>query len=177
MHPRLALRQQAIAKHLGLDDPVEIDAALEDLETLLVRCGYHWRYTLQQRAEYLARRRGSRTSSRSSERRRGRPRGSANWASRQLALGLAMIWAEQRGGAPTRRVDGYGDFVESGPYRDFVACVLEALPDRARPKRKGHLPSVDYFVRKSIEEFHDARGSADEARRRGLLAEELWNPS
>ena len=139
---------------------------------MCIRDSYHVAFTSEERATHLQRRRRSSCSGRA---RRGRPPGSANWASRQLGLGLATIWFELSGAAPARRFDGYGDRGEHGPYREFVACIWEALPERARPKRKGHVPAVDHFVRTSIEAFHEAQASADESQRRGLLPEATWN--
>jgi len=175
IHPRLRRHRDAIAQHLGLSDPAELDAALDDIATLLHRCGYHLRYSLAERAAHLARKRRSRSTCRSTAQRKGRKAGSANWAARQLGLGLATIWFEQCGAAPTRRIDAYGSGKPHGPYRDFVATIWALLPERARPQRKGHVPDVDHFVRVSIEAFNDARASADESQRRGLLPEATWN--
>lgn len=173
-HPRLQHHREAIAQHLGVSDSTEIDAALADIATLLYRCGYHVRYSLAERAARIARKRRSRSARGSTAQRRGRKPGSANWAARQLGLGLATIWFEQRRTAPTRRVDAYGTGKPHGPYRDFVATIWTLLPERARPRRKGHVPDVDHFVRMSIDAFHEAQASADESQRRGLLPEATW---
>lgn len=176
VHHRLEARRERLGQLLALDEPTEVTAALQDLETLLVRCGYHVAFALHDRASLLSQRRGSRRepSPSISTRPRGRPPGSANWATRQLGLGLATIWAEYTGTKPTRRFDGYGDAGARGPYRDFVNCVLSALPKRLRPKRKGHIPDVDHLVRLSIQEHKDAQLAGNEARRRGLLEEHRW---
>lgn len=171
VHPRLLARRDALGSSLGVDDPTELAAALDDIQTLLYRCGYHVAFAHDQRLQHLCRRRGSRAPVRPH---RGRPRSSANWVSRQLGLGLATIWFELTGKAPARRFDGIGDRGEHGPYRAFVACVLDAVPRRLRATRKGHVPEVDYLVRASIDEFKEARSSPDETRQRGLLDESRW---
>ena len=170
LHPRLLARRETLGQLLGLDDPTELAAALDDINTLLHRCGYHVAFAHDERLRHLHRRRGS-SAVGGARARRGRPRGSANWASRQLGLGLATIWFELTGKAPTRRFDAIGDIGEHGPYRAFVACVLGMLPRRLRATRKGHVPEVDYLVRVSIDEFKSAQASSDEARQRGLLDE------
>jgi hypothetical protein len=183
-HPRLQARRDTLGQLLELTDPTELAAALDDIQTLLHRCGYHLRYSAFNRALHVARRRGSRAA-RHSGRGRGRPAGSANWATRQLGLGLATIWAEQCGRAPTRRYDAVGERPargvprldpkgEHGPFRAFVACVMDAMPRRIKATRKGHVPEVDHLVRTAIEEFKAAKESSDEARRRGLLEDARW---
>ena len=172
-HPRLLARREPLAQLLKLDDPTELAAALDDIHTLLYRCGYHVDAAHQDRTRHINKRRKSRSIV-SAPARRGRPSGSANWASRQLGLGLATIWSEQTGTPPTRRVDAYGDGREHGPYRTFVACVLDALPRRLRATRKGNVPEIDHLVRVSIEEFKAARASSDKLRQTGLLEERRW---
>jgi hypothetical protein len=172
-HPRLLARCEPLAQLLNLDDPAELAAALDDIQTLLYRCGYHIDSSHQDRTRRINQRRDSRSVV-GAPGRRGRPAGSVNWASRQLGLGLATIWSEQTGNAPTRRVDGYGDGREHGPYREFVACVLSALPRPLRATRKGHVPEVDYLVRVSIQDFKVAHGSSNNARSHGLIDEQRW---
>lgn len=173
IHPRLERRGAALAQLLKLGDPEELSAALRDIQTLLARCGYHVDFARDDRVLHINKRRGSRLIV-GTPARRGRPPGTANWANRQLGLGLATIWFEQMGKKPTRRVDSYGDGTEHGPYREFVALVIAALPKRLLATRKGHVPEVDHLVRVSIDEFKAARGSSDEARRRGLIEEPRW---
>ena len=172
LHPRLLARRETLGQLLGLDDPTELAAALDDINTLLHRCGYHIAFAHDERLRHLHRRRGS-SAVGGARARRGRPRGSANWASRQLGLGLATIWFELTGKAPTRHFDAIGGTGEHGPYRAFVACVHGMVPRRLRATRKGHVPEVDYLVRLSIDEFKSAQASPHEARRRGLLEREV----
>ena len=173
VHPRLLARRETLGQLLGLDDPTELAAALDDINTLLHRCGYHIAFAHDERSRHVQRKRGSRAVP-PTRARPGRRRGSANWASRQLGLGLATIWFELTGKPPARRFDAIGDLGEHGPYRAFVACVLDTVPRRLRATRKGHVPEVDYLVRASIDEFKEAQASPDEARRRGLLDEGRW---
>lgn len=167
---RLHDRKKQLASHLALDDDTELNAALEDLHILLDRCGYHIEAAKCDRDAWLRRRRSGRSSGAPG----GRPKGSANWATRQLGLGLATIWYEQRGRAPTRRFDGMGEQGEYGPFHEFVACVIGAIPAEVKATRKGHVPQIDHLVRTAIEEFKAAWASPDEARRRGLLEEARW---
>ncbi len=177
-HPRLRRRSATLGALLGVDDPTELGAALDDLQTLLYRCGYHLDLARVKRTHTQLARRGAGTvEPKLAARRRGRPAGSANWAQRQLALGLATIWADHAGRAPTRRRDAYGTGDEHGPFRDFVICVLSALPKCLLATRKGHVPKVDYVVRVGIEAFKVARQSDDEAQRRGLLDASTWQSS
>jgi len=176
IHPRLEARRESLARLLSLDDRTEVTAALREMQTLLVRCGYHIAFTLHERASYLSRRRRSRGAHRTaSTGRRGRPPGSSNWASRQLGLGLANIWFAYTGRPPTRRVDGYGDGREYGPYRDFVEGFMDVVPQRLRATRKGWIPQVDHLVRVGVNEFKAAQVSSEESLRRGLLDERRWN--
>jgi len=172
LHPRLLARQEQLGRALGVDDPTELVAALGAIQTLLQRCGYHLAFARAEREHPLPRRRGSGAESGP----QGRPPGSANWASRQLGLGLATLWFEQRGSQPTRRFDAYGSGRPHGPYRDFVAMIWALLPALARQQRKGHVPDVDHFVRLSIDAFRKAQASGAESQRRGLLPESTWNP-
>lgn len=177
VHPRLKARREQLGSLLNLDDPTEVTAALQELETLLVRCGYHVALARHDRASFLSKRRRSRRSPPTSigAARRGRPPGSSNWANRQLGLGLATIWFQFTGQRATRRVDSYGDGREYGPYRNFVECVVSALPRRLRATRKGHVPEVDHLVRVSLTELEEAKVAPEESRRRGLLDEGRWN--
>ena len=176
IHPRLLRISPRIATMLRLDDRTEIEAALFDLQTLLVRCGYHLglrrsarRWKKQDAA--LARR-GSLIGR--SQRGRGRPVGAANWAVGQLGLGLAMFWEEYVLRKPTRRFDAIGNKGEYGPYREFVALIVSVLPGRLQIKRKGQVPKIDHFVRTSIDEFKVARQAPEEYRRRALVDEQRW---
>jgi hypothetical protein len=169
IHPRLERQRPAIAAAMALDDPTEITAALEDIQTLLWRCGYHLRFLRTE--QVMKRKQRSRRA-----KRRGRPVGSANWASRQFALGLAEIWRSHTGRPPTRRHDPHSGS-DHGPYHEFVGLVRNLLPSSLRRTRKGHAPSVDYLVRTGIGEFQDAQKSENEARRRGLIEEHRWMKS
>ena len=169
-------RREPLAQFLNLDDRTEETAALQELQTLLVRCGYHIAFALHERALYRRRRRRSGGVDRTTGTgRRGRPPGSSNWASRQLGLGLATIWFAYTGRPPTRRVDGYGDGQEYGPYRDFVGGVMGVVPRRLRATRKGCSPQVDHLVRIGVNEVNASQVSPMESLRRGLLDGRRWN--
>ena len=188
LHLRLRSRASALGELLQLDDPTELNAALEDLQVLLTRCRYHLGFALLQRAEYRRRKqRRARLDSPGplAAKRRGRRPGSANWAQRQLGLGLAQIWFDHTGRRPTRRHDGYGTGAEHGPFHTFVSYVLSALRRSLRATRKGHVPTVDYLVRMGIDDFNDVQRApaaefgdplyaSDEAQRRGIIDERRW---
>jgi len=172
-HPRLERRRAEIGKALKIDDPTELSAALEDIQTLLDRCGYHVRFQ-----HFEAKLRSNATALRTLkptalEKRRGRPKGSANWAERQFALGLAEIWRAHSGRRPTRRHNAFTGR-DYGPYHAFVERVRGLLPGSVQRTRKSHVPSVDYLVRVGIEELKQATRSSDEARQRGLIEEHRW---
>ena len=173
IHPRLQRRRSEIGKALKIDDPTELSAALEDIQILLDRCGYHLRFQ-----HFEAKLRSTSGISRaplpaSGTKRRGRPKGSANWAERQLALGLADIWRAHSGRRPTRHHDGTLGR-DGGPFHAFVELIRRMLPVPLQRTRKSHAPSVDYLVRVGIEELKQATRSSDEARRRGLIEEHRW---
>lgn len=174
-HPRLRRANASLAELLGLSDPTEYAAAIDEVQTLLIRCGYHVRAARDQRrwqAQRVAVTRQDRLAP--TKRRRGRPVGSANWAQRQLALGLATIWADHGGKRPTRRFDAIGERGAYGPYREFVIAVLDMVPRALRITRKGGIPDVEWLVRDGINAYHETMASSDEARRRGLLAASDW---
>lgn len=149
-----------------------MSAALEDIQTLLVRCGYHLRQ--QHFYQPLKRKRRSRPAGSGTLPRRGRPKGAANWAGRQLALGLAEIWRTHTGRTPTRRIY-WSNGLGYGPYHDFVKMIHALLPHRLQRTWMGQVVSVDYLVRIGIDEFKDATESTSEARQRGLLEEHRWS--
>ena len=96
IHPRLEARREPLARLLNLDDRTEASAALQELQTLLVRCGYHIAFALHERALYLSRRRRSRGVDRTTgNARRAPPPGSSNWASQQLGRVRWQWSAEQ----------------------------------------------------------------------------------
>ena len=79
-----------------------------------------------------------------------RPKGTSQFSEHVLAEGLARIF-ERFGGRATRRFDAYGGY-EYGPYRDFVAFVLEIVPKglkRSPGSGKIDRDPVDYMVRLS----------------------------
>ncbi len=173
IHPRLLGLKQQIAKLLRLDDPTEVLAALEDLQLLVDRCGYHFRgaFIAQMRKQERAKHRVS--AGLTPARRRGRPKGSANIAARQFGLGLAQIWQEHGGQRPTRRVH-WGSGRHYGPYRDFVELIVTGLADAPWLRRNGELHEVDYLLRDSVAEFKAAQQAPEEYRRRGLIDEHRW---
>jgi len=122
LHPRLLARQEQLGRALGVDDPTELvqRSALSRLVAAL-RLSPRVRPAEREHPSH-----GARVGSESGP--RGRPPGSANWASRQLGLGLATLWFEQRGSQPTRRFDAYGSGRPHGPYRDFVAMIWRCCP-------------------------------------------------
>ena len=173
IHPRLYRHRTAIGRALKLDDPAELSAALEDIQTLLDRCGYHLRF--QHVEAKLKSERKIRRVPRPmvAERGRGRPKGSANWADRQFALGLAEIWRAHSGRRPTRHHDWLTGR-DGGPFHAFVKLIRHLLPAPLQRTRKAHAPSVDYLVRIGIEELKEATASSLESRRRGLIEEHRW---
>lgn len=155
------------------DDPAELSAALEDIQTLLNRCGYHLRF--QHVEAKLKSERKTRRVPRAmvTQRGRGRPKGSANWADRQFALGLAEVWRTHSGRQPTRHHNGITGR-DGGPFHAFVELIRRLLPTPFQRTRKSHAPSVDYLVRIGIDELRDATASSLESRRRGLIEEHRW---
>lgn len=171
---RLHKRSGLLSEVTGIDEPPELEALLQDIQTLLYRCGYHVRLTHLQRHSKVALPVARSQDTNAILPRRGRPPGTANWASHQLALGLAMTWFEYTGRVPVRRVDGYHGGREHGPYYDFVTAILSGLPRVLRATRKGHVPAIDHVVRQGIDAFKIARAHPDEARQRGLLDPACW---
>jgi len=172
VHPRLRARERQVGVLLGLDDPTELGIVLEDIGTLLARCVLHLKNQLATRREvrsWQARKlratRGSAT--------RGRPPGAADFAARQLGLGLGMLWYEHTGRRPTRT---YSDFLglEKGDYRAFVKLIVDSLPLRVVRKKNGRLRDIDYIVRQSTADFDKALRSREEYQRRGLIDEIPW---
>ena len=145
---------------------------LEDLATLLTRCALHLKHQLVTRHDVhswqLRKLRAIRGAGR-----RGRPAGTADFAARQLGLGLALVWWEQTGRRPTRTYSSILG-IEKGAYRGFVQLIVDALPRRVLRKHNGRWLDIDYLVRTSIADCTEARGSSEESRRRGLLDERHW---
>ena len=154
------------------DDSTERAAVLEDLKTLVDRCGYHQDSANEQRA--MINRRAVRNSraAHGQARRCGRPRGARNFAGRQFGLGLATIWSELTGCPPSRYEPGRDS--ARGCYVEFVELVAEAVPAPARRKSSSTEAGTDYLVRTSIMDFRAARNAPEEYRRRGLIDEGLW---
>jgi hypothetical protein len=175
VHPRLWRLRRAIRRQLGLRDVREILAVLDELRTLLVRCGYHVRWKHAQRA--WKRQRSAlpfnRFTNGGPNPARGRPRGSEDLALRQLGLGLAQLWLDLTGRQPGRRYS-WATKREYGPYREFVQRVVDLPPRSLRVRRKGAVPSVDFLVRASIDELRAAQNAPEEYRRRGLIDEGRW---
>jgi hypothetical protein len=178
IHPRLAQHRNAIATALNLDDSTEVEAAVEEIQTLLVRCGYHLRYQRSERLLQRKRRstRSNRAPGSATPPRRGRPKGSANWAARQLALGLADIWHTHIGRTPTRRIY-WSNGLGYGPYHRFVALIHGLLPSPLQRTWMGDVVTVDYMVRIGIEEFKATDASPSSSRDRGLIEQHRWDGS
>lgn len=228
---RLNRRRDQIAASLGLDEPAEIDAAVEEISALLARSwlllsqvdqspsSAKQRQVLEQVTgtmlsdrEFLGRldnavvaRLGmyvtggtarlmlhdDRLCEKEMEAarlraleeippKRGRPQQTASLALKQLALGLAVIWAEQTGKVPTRTVKliptaepdlrGAQDdrYVEAGAFHAFVGVVLSVLPAPIRP-------APDYVVRVAIAEREASLDpGASRSSPPGLIDEALW---
>jgi hypothetical protein len=163
---------ECVTRALGVDDPVEIMAVLQDIETLLARVGYHWRSALAQKA---GRNRRSERRSRALQptpKRRGRPANTQNFATRQLGLGLALIWNEQTRRPPSRYESTSN--VTHRSYTAFVAAIAAVVPMLFRKTIPSAPPEVDYLVRISIRDYRAAMAAPDEYRRRGLIDEQLW---
>ncbi len=165
---RLRRRGDRVARALKLDDPDEIEDALQEIQVEIWRYLYHLR---SRRVERLARqqvRTRSRTGQSLAGAIRGRRVGSRNLAVLQLHLSLATIWARHTGRQASRRYDSMKAHAEYGPYQDFVQSIFAILPPSLRPTRKGAVP---LSVRTGIEEAKLARTSRAEYRRRGVIEE------
>jgi hypothetical protein len=161
-----------IARTLGADDPAEIDALAQEIETALARAGYHWRSSLAKRA-----RRNRRTGRRvgatpTGTRISGRPSGAQNFAARQLGLELAVIWFERTGRPPTRYESNLRSHETS--FTEFVAAIAGMMPLMFRKASPSPMLGVEYLVRTSIADFRAAKAAPEEYRRRGLIDEQLW---
>jgi len=170
---RLRIRSDDVARALRLNDPEEVDAALQEIQVELSRYLGHLRLRSADGKEKLMdrRRRASLERRAGGERRRGRPIGSQNHAVLQLHLSLATIWQRHTGQPARRRYDAMNRYAEHGPYQDFVHLIISTLPRQLRPMRKGRVPVT---VRSGIEEAKLARSAEGEFRRRGLIDEGLW---
>ena len=116
LDPRLELlkNDRRFAKLLRIDDPVEQDAVLEAMQTLITRCGYHQRSAQSQQGMINRRAVRNWRAAQHPARRRGRPLGAQNFAARQFGLGLAMIWWEHTGRGPSGYERGRGDRSRGG---------------------------------------------------------------
>lgn len=170
---RLRIRSDDVARALQLEDPGEIDAALQEIQLELWRYVGHFRLRRADgRDKQMDSRRLAALELRAgSGRKRGRPVGSLNHAVLQLHLSLATIWQRHTGQPPRRRYDAMNRNAEYGPYQDFVHLIIGTLPRQLRPMRKGRVPVT---VRPGIEEAKLARVAEGEYRRRGLVDEGLW---
>jgi hypothetical protein len=104
---------------------------------------------------------------------RGRPPNTDSLALRQLAYGLAAVWTSVTGSAPARRVTIKGHH-EYGPYRTFVATVLDALPRHLRTTRKGAVRGVDFIARLGVESYRAAQTAASPTQPFGPLEDTRW---
>lgn len=170
---RLRIRSDDVARALRLEDPDEIDAALQEIQVELWRYVGHLRLRRADgRDKHMERRRRAALERRAgSGGKRGRPVGSLNHAVLQLHLSLATIWQRHTGQPPRRRYYAMNRNAEYGPYQDFVHLIISTLPQPLRPMRKGRVPVT---VRSGIEEAKLARNAEAEYRRRGLVDEGLW---
>ena len=105
--------------------------------------------------------------------RRGRSRSTDSLALRQLAYGLAVVWANVTGSAPARRVT-ITQHREYGPYRSFVAVVLDAVPRHLRMTRKGGVRGVDFIARLGVDSYRSAQKSAKPSQPFGPLEDNRW---
>jgi len=150
-------------------DAAELRSLLEDVETLIFRCGLHHRSALLRNAWRNRRATRRRRAVEAGGHKAGRPAGAANFAAQQYGLGLAMIWFEYTGRPPSR----YASKALHGGYPRFVERLVDTAPPRLRAA-DGPPPSVEYLVRTSIALFRAARRAPEEYRRRGLLDEQEW---
>ncbi len=105
--------------------------------------------------------------------RRGRSPSTDSLALRQLAYGLAVVWANATGSAPARRVT-IEQHREYGPYRSFVAVVLDAMPRQLRMTRKGGVRGVDFIARLGVDSYKAAQTSANQSQPFGPLEDNRW---
>ncbi|MBK9703151.1 MAG: hypothetical protein IPO75_06630 [Betaproteobacteria bacterium] len=105
--------------------------------------------------------------------RRGRPPDTDSLALRQLAYGLAATWVSVTGSAPTRRVTLKGHH-EYGPFRTFVATVLDAAPRQLRMTRKGAVRGIGFIVRLGVDSFRAGQSAANPAQPFGPLEDVRW---
>ncbi len=178
IHPRLRPLRKVIRRDLGLRDATEIHAVLEDVQVLLVRCGFHLHLMRTERT-LLRReaRRAARDPRRASLRRgRGRPADGVNFAYHQLGLGLAVIWSAFTGRRLPIGRDSLRERGRVARFRSFVEEVLTAIPACLWVRRKGHVPSIDTFIRASREAAKEALDTPQVYRRMGLLDERRWLP-
>lgn len=94
---------------------------------------------------------------------RGRPRETGDHASAMLAEQLAVLYQKYSNQAPSRRVDPL-THEESGPYRDYVAAVVEIFPARLRRYKSAPSGSttktVDHLVRRGVEHYRNINPKA-----------------
>lgn len=87
---------------------------------------------------------------------RGRPGETGDHASAMLAEQLAVLYQKYSGQAPSRRVDTQ-THKEYGPYRDFVATVVEIFPARLRRYKSAPsgstMKTVNHLVRRGVEHY------------------------
>lgn len=161
-----------MARTLGAEDPAEVEALVQEIETALARAGYHWRSSLAKRARrnQRAERRAPAITGRRPK--RGRPPGAHNFAARQLGLELAMIWFERTGRPPTRHESRLRS--DRASFTEFVIAIAELMPLMFRKSGSSRMPDVEYLVRKVIADLRAARSAPDEYRRRGLIDERAW---
>ena len=175
IHPRLRSLRRVLRQHLGLHDAREIDAALEEVQVLLVRCGLHLRLL---RAERYWRRRESNHATRAgvavSPRGRGRRPDAVNFANDQLGLGLAAIWFTFTGRRLPVGREAMVERRDVAHFRAFVEAVLAALPACLQIRRKGRVPELETFLRDTREAAREALAAREMYRRLGLLEEHRW---
>jgi len=175
IHPRLRPLRRALWRHLSLHNATEIYAALEDIQVLLVRCGFHLHLLRTERKwKRLESRRAARVSGLASPRPRGRPADAVNFAYHQLGLGLAVIWFTFTGRRLPVGRDAMIERDDVAHFRAFVETVLAILPARLHMRRKGHVADIETFLRSVREAARDALDVPETHRRLGLLDERRW---
>ena len=87
---------------------------------------------------------------------KGRPAGTKDYASENLASGLADIYERFSGKPAVRRLlvdlsKKTNAHLEYGPFKNFADEILAVVPPKLRRTQKGGLRSSDYFVRLAVE--------------------------
>lgn len=90
----------------------------------------------------------------------GRPTGSHRKAAISLVNSLVQIFEDYSGIEPTRRVDPWHNYAESGPFRDFVEFVFfSIIPSQITRRKNGLRISIDHLIKQALRTRLAARGS------------------